>query len=86
MRRRDGIPVKHRGGCIERPKIGEISDFGFRISDFRAPRLSPHRALALALGLFVCLMIPILGQAAEAGEVVIAVVRDGPPPGEDIPF
>jgi len=29
-------------------------------------------------------MIPILGQAAEAGEVVIAVVRDGPPPGEDV--
>jgi len=29
-------------------------------------------------------MIPIFGQAAEDGEVVIAVVRDGPPPGEDV--
>jgi outer membrane protein TolC len=62
----------------------EISDFGFRISDFRPPSLSAHRTLALALGLFVCLLIPVFGQAAEDGEVVIAVVRDGPPPGQDI--
>jgi len=36
------------------------------------------------LGLVICLLIPAVGQAAETGEVVIAVVRDGPPPGEDV--
>jgi outer membrane protein TolC len=36
------------------------------------------------LGLIVCLLVPAVGQVAENGEVVIAVVRDGPAPGEDV--
>jgi outer membrane protein TolC len=36
------------------------------------------------LGLIICLLIPAVGQAAEKSEVVIAVVRDGPPAGQDI--
>jgi outer membrane protein len=43
-----------------------------------------NHVLVTLLGLIVCLLVPASGQAAKDGEVVIAVVRDGPPSGEDV--
>lgn len=47
-------------------------------------RMRPSITPLSMLVLVVCLLIPSVGQAAEGPEVVIAVVRDGPPPGEDV--
>ena len=44
------------------------------------PSITPLSMLVLV----VCLLIPSVGQVAEESEVVIAVVRDGPPPGKDV--
>jgi outer membrane protein len=59
------------------------SELGIRNSECSHPPPYP-RNWAVVLGLVVCLLIPVLGQAVESGEVVIAVVRDGPPSGQDI--
>jgi outer membrane protein len=40
--------------------------------------------VALVLGLIVCLLVPAVGIAAENSDVVVTVVRDGPPAGQDI--
>jgi outer membrane protein len=47
-------------------------------------RMRPSITPLSMLVLVVCLLIPTVGQVAEESEVVIAVVRDGPPPGDDV--
>ncbi len=61
------------------------SNFEFRISNFRTPSLLPSRAFRAVVGAIALLffLVPSVVQA-EDGELVIAVVRDGPPSGQDI--
>ena len=49
-----------------------------------SPRLRRKNTVISMLALIVCLLIPAVGQAVEKSEVIIAVVRDGPPAGQDI--
>ena len=61
------------------------SEFGIRNSElFRRNRSRWQQILVVLLGLVVCFGGTTVGHGAETGEVVIAVVRDGPPPGEDV--
>jgi hypothetical protein len=62
-----------------------ISDFGFRISDFRTPSLFPRTVFRAAVGAVVLAFLPVPSVVlAEDSDVVIAVVRDGSPSGQDI--
>ncbi len=62
-----------------------ISNFEFRISNFRTPSLFPSRAFRAVVGAVVLVFL-LVSSVVLAGdsEVVIAVVRDGAPPGQDI--
>ena len=85
MMRNPAIRALPKFADFRRSAPGLNSELGIRNSELRNPLRCPkNRVGMMVLGLVICLLIPAVGQAVEDSEVVIAVVRDGPPPGQDI--